>query len=382
MLRRQFIRQSTKIGLAVAGASAGLVGCASSIQEKPNINISKNNPYGYFPVKMSMDRVINTVVGLRPFRTTGYRLEAEQLGDTFIVHNYGHGGGGISLSWGTSRQAADMALQQKPKSVAVLGAGVMGLTTALILARKGMSVTVYSDKFLPNTTSNIAAALWLPTSYYDKSEVSDAFLAADKNISREAFKGFLPYTNRPDYGVYWNRYHLVLQNKPEQPVQLPGGNDLYPELKESTTDTLFGMPFDRSCQGLIIDPNFYLEEIKNDALIAGVKFVPKKFDSQTDILALAEKTVVNCTGLGAKILFNDEKLMPLQGQLTHLLPQPEINYSYVVPTDTGFLYMFPRKGAIVLGGTTVRGAYSTVPDMELTKQMIAGHKNLAERLVS
>ena len=48
---------------------------------------------------------------------------------------------------------------------------------------------------------------------------------------------------------------------------------------------------------------------------------------------------MNCTGLGAKALFGDEELTPVKGQLTFLLPQPEIAYC-TLPED---LYMFPAQ---------------------------------------
>src|ERR1700749_3615103 len=53
------------------------------------------------PVRVSPDREIRTVVGLRPYRPSGFVVRAEKIGDTLVVHNYGHGGSGITLSWGT-----------------------------------------------------------------------------------------------------------------------------------------------------------------------------------------------------------------------------------------------------------------------------------------
>src|SRR5688572_11927916 len=50
-------------------------------------------------VNVSPDRVIRTVVGLRPFRPTGFVLKSEKIDSKSVIHNYGHGGGGISLSW-------------------------------------------------------------------------------------------------------------------------------------------------------------------------------------------------------------------------------------------------------------------------------------------
>src|SRR5579885_892251 len=46
-----------------------------------------------YPVNAAPDRLIRSVVGLRPFRPSGFRVEREALGAKSIVHNYGHGGG-------------------------------------------------------------------------------------------------------------------------------------------------------------------------------------------------------------------------------------------------------------------------------------------------
>lgn len=63
----------------------------------------------FAPVNVSPDRIIRTTVGLRPFRDPGYLVKAEKLGRKLLVHNYGHGGGGISLSWGTAAEALELA---------------------------------------------------------------------------------------------------------------------------------------------------------------------------------------------------------------------------------------------------------------------------------
>src|SRR5450755_1928835 len=67
------------------------------------------NPERHFaPVKVSRDRIIREVVGLRPYRAEGFVVEAERVGEKLLVHNYGHGGAGITLSWGTASQAVDL----------------------------------------------------------------------------------------------------------------------------------------------------------------------------------------------------------------------------------------------------------------------------------
>src|SRR5688572_13468195 len=63
----------------------------------------------FAPVKVARNRIIRTVVGLRPYRKEGFVVEAERLGNKLLVHNYGHGGAGVTLSWGTSSLAVDIA---------------------------------------------------------------------------------------------------------------------------------------------------------------------------------------------------------------------------------------------------------------------------------
>ncbi|MEQ9023237.1 MAG: hypothetical protein RLN82_10845, partial [Pseudomonadales bacterium] len=110
------------------------------------------------PVNVSPERIIRQVVGLRPYRPSGFNLSEQKLDEKVIIHNYGHGGGGISLSWGTARLAIEKIEASQSTSIAVLGAGVIGLSTAILLLKQGRPVTIYTDRLPPNTTSNVAAA--------------------------------------------------------------------------------------------------------------------------------------------------------------------------------------------------------------------------------
>src|SRR4029453_8580984 len=62
----------------------------------------------FAPIKVSSNRIIREVVGLRPYRPEGFRVEAERVGEKLFIHNYGHGGAGITLSWGTASLAVDI----------------------------------------------------------------------------------------------------------------------------------------------------------------------------------------------------------------------------------------------------------------------------------
>ena len=64
----------------------------------------------FAPVKVARNRVIRTLVGLRPYRSEGFVIEAEQLGQKLLLHNYGHGGSGVTLSWGSAFRAAALLI--------------------------------------------------------------------------------------------------------------------------------------------------------------------------------------------------------------------------------------------------------------------------------
>jgi glycine/D-amino acid oxidase-like deaminating enzyme len=92
-------------------------------------------------------------------------------------------------------------------------------------------------------------------------------------------------------------------------------------------------------------------------------------------VALSEPVVLNCTGLGARALFGDLELEPVRGQLTFLLPQPEVDYIVI---KQGGYYMFPRRDGILLGGTFDHGNWSLEPDEGVRARILAGHRALFE----
>ena len=139
------------------------------------------------PVKVARNRIIRTVVGLRPFRPEGFVVRAERVGNKLLIHNYGHGGSGVTLSWGTSSLAVDLAQEAaaapvrrrsrtRQKRFAVLGCGVVGLSTARLLQQRFQdgpgTVTIYARDLPPSTTSNIAGALWHASSPFDQDRIT------------------------------------------------------------------------------------------------------------------------------------------------------------------------------------------------------------------
>src|SRR5215216_4119563 len=83
---------------------------------------------------ISPERIVRRIVGFRPFRRDGFRVDAESCGDKLLVHNYGHGGCGVTLSWGTASLALDLIAESgRGGPAAVIGCGAVGLATARLL---------------------------------------------------------------------------------------------------------------------------------------------------------------------------------------------------------------------------------------------------------
>jgi D-amino-acid oxidase len=123
---------------------------------------------------------------------------------------------------------------------------------------------------------------------------------------------------------------------------------------------------------LAIEPNTYLDALVDDVLAAGGRIVIRKFESPRDLAALAEPVVVNCTGLGSFSLFDDRELVPIKGQLTHVVPQREVNYraSTRLP-DGGNAGINPRSDGLVVGNSQEVGVWSLDPNPEILQRNLA-----------
>ena len=126
---------------------------------------------------------------------------------------------------------------------------------------------------------------------------------------------------------------------------------------------------------MLIEPQAYLNALLRDFYIAGGRLVVKDFRSRQELIRLPEPVIFNCTGLGARDLFEDNNLSPVRGQLEILLPQPEIDYSYL---SSG--YMFPRSDGIVLGGTFDHDDWSLAPDPEQAAWILETHSDIMKNL--
>ncbi len=366
------------VGL-LAGGVAFNSACARRVRPyviDPPSGVGRN-PTRFTPVNVARDRVIRTVVGLRPFRPSGFVVRAEPLADKLLVHNYGHGGGGVTLSWGTAYLAADLVRESgKTGAAAVVGCGVVGLATARTLQRRGFEVTIYARDMPPETTSNIAGASWFPSSVVNEGRRTPAFNAQFERAARTAHRQYQLLIG-DEYGVHWRQQYALSDADNED-----GGGmswdyamlrDLFPASRElKPSENPFPARHVHVDTMMFIEPSVYLNALLRDFYIAGGRIRRVAFEDARQLGGLSEPIVVNCTGLGARELFGDRELEPVKGQLTALLPQPEVDYAVV----TGGLYMFPRRDGIMLGGTFEHGVETLEVNREAEQRILDGHQRI------
>ena len=379
------------MGVLGLGLGGGLGGCATT-------GSSRESSLVLAPVRVSWDRIIRTTVGLRPHRPSGFVLRAERLDAKTVIHNYGHGGSGMSLSWGTGFMAAEIAEQQEERRAAVIGCGVVGLTTARQLQRRGFDVTIYAMAVPPDTTSNMSLAGFTPTSgLVETAQRTRAWDAQFRRAVEIAYKQ-LQLLVGPKYGITWMNGYSMQAAPPAPPANAsvrptppspPRRQSLLPQELRTGSVTLgpgehpFPTPYVSYRPAIRIEPSIYLDALVEDVLLFGGDIVIRKFDTQRDLMSLEESVIVNCTGLGSSTLFNDRELTPLKGQLTVLVAQPEVDYNTFggLRRIGGFgIHMQPRSDGIILGGTSERGVWSLEPNEEARRQIVEGHIELFDAM--
>lgn len=369
------MRGYTRRGFGVAAGAGLLSGCATVAA--PKAALSPPTPGGVGPLRLAPvhvaeSRVTRVVVGLRPFRPAGFVVRGESLGDKRLVHNYGHGGGGVTLSWGTAHLAVEQGFAGPDRDYAVLGCGAVGLATARLLQRRGGRVTLYARDLPPETTSNIAGGQWWPASVYDPDAVGPEFRG---QLSRAAALAYREYQSLigPTYGVRWIRNYRLSERPIRAGEVTRALRDMAPEMRDlAPGEHPFGAAHVQQYDTMLVEPHIYLQAMMEDVLTAGGRIVVREFRTRNDVAALSEPVVFNCTGLGAGALFGDPDIVPVRGQLVVLLPQPEVNY-IVLANEA---YMFPRSDGIILGGSFDQGDWRLEPDAVLTQRILDDHRRL------
>jgi hypothetical protein len=354
MDRRRLLQSSLALGgLTGVGACAATPRPATSAPPRSAGVPVEDIPPPLAPIRAHPDRIFDIRCCIRPFRVNGPNFGTEQIGDTLVVHNYGHGGSGWSLSWGSANVAVQKAMSVSPKKIAVVGSGIVGLTAAIVAQRAGAQVTIYAREFYNRTRSVRANGSWTPASriclteqagpkfaelweqmarysyksfrYYmglpgrpvdfaDSYRLSDTPPAGREEEELDTSKGTYASTGMPQQNAEFGRYDDLISDLTPRAQMLPAEANPFPVKYVARQEIMF---FNFGSYGHQLISEFYG---------AGGKMVIKEFHHPSDYATLEEKVVINSTGYAAKDLWKDKYMIPVRGQTGWLIPQPEVKY--------------------------------------------------------
>jgi D-amino-acid oxidase len=245
------------------------------------------------------------------------------------------------------------------KSIAIIGAGISGMATAYLLLKKGYRLTIYASAFYPNITSNKAAAFWFP--YHIRNDKRGIAWCL------ESYRQYKVLSTDKNTGISMCKLIKVLRAgvSEEEPAWIDFmPRDSYKMLPQN--ELADGIA--RICEATVplIETQLFLPWLQQQLLKAGVVFFEKEIK---DLYALAKKhdVVINCSGLGAQQLCNDDTLVPVRGQVALLSPGGS-NDIYL--DNEASLYVVPRKDAIIVGGTYEEGIADAVNEPETIQQIV------------
>jgi D-amino-acid oxidase len=244
-------------------------------------------------------------------------------------------------------------------SVVVVGAGVIGLTTAVVLAEAGFSVSVLTREHPASTTSAAAGAMWGPYLVEPRDRVE--VWAAD------SLRAFTRLAQVPGTGVRLVpgvEASRTASAPPDFLVMLDDVRDCEPgELPDGfVTGWRYTVP--------LIDMDAYLPYLCDRLAAAGGSLHQQAVASLDQAASLAP-VVVNATGIGARDLAGDSELTPIRGQLV-IVDNPGLTEFFT--EDTGWsadlLHMYPQGDRLVLGGVAQDGNWDLEPDQNTARAII------------
>lgn len=327
-------------------AGVGLLGLAGAMPGRTLAQAAFAPRTPIVPINAQADRLMRVTVCLRPFRAAGPRIELERIAGKQVIHHYGHGGSGWSLSWGSAMQAVPLALQTGAREVAVVGAGAIGLTTALTAQRMGLKVVIYAQDRFPDVRSNRATGTWSPHSRIAMDGAVDAGFAARWEVmARRSWAMYQAYLGRAGTPVEFLDRYVLFDAPPsgggKDLITLPDGRtdtfvnyeervaDISPRNEPLTPDQHpFPVAVARRNLAMNFNVNALAATLEQEFLTAGDRFEPITLTSPRDFARIPQRVIFNCTGYGARALLADTSIIPVRGQIGWLPPQPEVRYGF------------------------------------------------------
>jgi D-amino-acid oxidase len=248
------------------------------------------------------------------------------------------------------------------QDVTVIGAGVIGLSTAICLAEAGLTVAVHAAQPPERTTSVAAGAIWGPH-----------LVGADDRIGRWAGATRRGLSELMDYP-------FVRECRGMSATGAPGDHDP-PEVAHDAPDLALcdaaevpaGYAVAWRFSASLVSMPEYLDYLRQRYLQAGGRpIVAAAYPALADAVRAADSPVlVNCSGAGARHLVPDPAVRPFRGQVA-IVRNPGITEFFVgvAGPDAELTYVLPHANQVVLGGTEQGDEWSLAPDAATAQQIV------------
>jgi D-amino-acid oxidase len=247
------------------------------------------------------------------------------------------------------------------RTVAIIGAGVSGLTCGVVFAERGYRTAIFAEQTGQQTTSGAAAALWFP---YDAEP-------AEKVIpwALQTFRVLVDLTRVPASAV---SIIELRQFSRARETQIPdwaiplGAQPVIPSKVEGSLGS-FKSGF--TLRVPLMDTTIYLDYLAARFLKAGGEINANVRFAKLEDVDQQFELVINCAGIGARELVHDVDLEPHRGQVA-IVPSIERLSCAIVCDDAPLMYAIPRRNDCVFGGTNDLSSDLAV-DAATTDQIIA-----------
>ncbi|XP_021346523.1 D-amino-acid oxidase-like isoform X2 [Mizuhopecten yessoensis] len=258
----------------------------------------------------------------------------------------------LAVHWTVNTQQQTASIPRMPRRVCVLGAGVIGLSSAVCIQElvPDADVTVVADTFTPHTLSDNCAGFWMPY-LIDPSNTNVLRWCGDtfeylKRLGHSELAGDIGIQFVSGY--YFVRESAYTGKEPPWKDQVIGFRQLTPEELNICPNARDGYFFTT----IIMDVKRFLPWLTKRILDKGGKLRNKKIQNM-DELTEEYDIVVNCSGMGANQLCNDSRLHPLRGQVIKVAA-PWVKHFYMNPDPTDDhkeVYILPGPDTVTIGGT-------------------------------
>ena len=265
--------------------------------------------------------------------------------------------------------------------IAVVGAGLIGSSVSLhLLQEHGSTVqlTLISDSFSPDTTSDRSTALILPFDVIPPSESGGIVegVGDPENWLKDTISHVRGLHDSPDGGLMGiSLIHGVRALAEQPPVSsLPWWHEYAYGYRNLSTDECksysipSGYPWAASFSTYVVDSRLYLPQLLNKIKALGGTALHRKIESISELTSKYD-IIINCTGLGSAVLASDPTVYPVRGDVVSV-HAPWIKEFTILESSGTITSVIPRPNDVLLGVTAIPHEHSTEPSEETNQMLI------------